>query len=333
MVQFSIVDTQIYDPDGNEFIVKGTNMFAWEGTARVDSIVLDWGFNAIRVPNFLLGSYGQPHPATDGYATNRQIVQAFTQNQPHPPTVVIFDAHDRIGHYYQGEEFELLTQYWREMAQLFKDNPYVWFNLHNEPGKKNANPDQWITYHRELIDVIRSEGANNMIVVDGEAWGQDFYSQTILNHGSKIMDGNDNIVFSIHVYDQWNQTDISHYFDQLHQHNIPVMVGEYGAINGDRSTLSASQQMMNAVQEREIGRMVWVFSANDRNDLTSQQGGHGYHFDGSNTDTLTELGQLVWQDLQRTEDLNSMYPHVRPDLATIVVAMIIISAIVKWRSR
>ena len=152
-----------------------------------------------------------------------------------------------------------------------------------------------IAYHRELIEVIRSQGANNMIVVDGEAWGQDFHSQTILNHGSNIMDDNDNIVFSIHVYDQWNQNDISHYFDQLHQQNIPVMVGEYGAVNGDRSTLSASQQMMNAVQEREIGRMVWVFSANDRNDLTLKNGGHGYHFDGSNPEDLTALGQLVWQ--------------------------------------
>ena len=304
MTQFRIIETQIYDPNGDEFIVKGTNMFAWEETSRVDSIVTDWGFNAIRVPNFLLGGYEQPHPSVNGYAINRQIAQAFTQH-PHK-AVVIFDAHDRIGRYYEGAEFEQLRSYWREMAQLFKDNPYVWFNLHNEPGKKEANPEQWITYHRELIQVIRDEGAENIIVVDGEAWGQDFHSQTILNHSHKILEGNNNILFSIHVYEQWNQADIGDYFEQLHQQNIPVMVGEYGSVNGDRPTLEASRQMMTAAQEQEIGRLVWVFSANDANDLTNQQGGHGYHFDGSNPEALTELGQLVWSDLQRTEDLATL---------------------------
>lgn len=316
MAQFRVIDTQIYDPHGNEFILKGTNMFAWEGTARVDSIVSDWGFNAIRVPNFLLGGYGQPPPETDGYATNQLIVQAFTQNQlqeqsprqSFQPTVVIFDAHDRIGRYYQDEDLETLKHYWREMAQLFKDNPYVWFNVHNEPGRKTANPQQWVTYHRELIEVIRAEGATNMIVVDGESWGQDFHSQTILNHGAEIMDGNENIVFSIHVYEQWNQNDIGDYFDRLQQRKIPVMVGEYGAVNGDRPTLTASQQMMTAAQEREIGRLVWVFSANDSNDLTTLNGGHGYHFDGSNPEDLTALGQLVWSDLQRNEDLGAIAP-------------------------
>lgn len=306
MTHFRIIDTKIHDPNGNEFIVKGTNMFAWEETSRVNSIVADWNFNAIRVPNFLLGGYGQPHPSANDYGINRQIVTAFTQDSGQAPTVVIFDAHDRIGRYYQEEEFNTLKQYWREMAQHFKDNPYVWFNLHNEPGKKEANPGKWVSYHRELIDVIRAEGANNIIMIDGESWGQDFHSQTILNHGQDIMDGNNNILFSIHVYDQWNQRDIGAYFDQLHQHNIPVVVGEYGSVNGDRSTLSASVQMMEAAQEREIGRLVWVFSANDANDLTTQSGGHGHHFNGSNTEDLTELGQLVWNDLQRPEDLSSI---------------------------
>lgn len=324
MTQFRIVDTQIYDPNGDEFIVKGTNMFAWEETSRVDSIVADWGFNAIRVPNFLLGGYDQPHPAMDAYAINRQIVHAFTQH-PHK-TVVMFDAHDRIGRYYEGGDFNQLKTYWREMAQLFKDNPYVWFNLHNEPGKKEANPDQWIAYHRELIQVIRDEGAENIIVVDGEAWGQDFHSQTILNHGQQVLDGHNNILFAIHVYDQWTQASIGDYFAQLHQQNIPVMVGEYGSVNGDRPTLEASVQMMTAAQEREIGRMVWVFSANDANDLTTQRGGHGYHFDGSNPETLTDLGQLVWSDLQRTEDLSVLHSPVYRLASQDVVMMAIACA-------
>ncbi|NET53714.1 MAG: hypothetical protein F6K09_35240, partial [Merismopedia sp. SIO2A8] len=55
--QFQVIGSMIYDPNGQIFIPQGTNMFAWEGTTRVDSIINTWGFNTIRVPNYLLGSY------------------------------------------------------------------------------------------------------------------------------------------------------------------------------------------------------------------------------------------------------------------------------------
>ncbi|NJP21659.1 MAG: glycoside hydrolase family 5 protein [Hydrococcus sp. CRU_1_1] len=247
---FQIIGTKIYDPNGREFISKGTNMFAWERTSNVNSYVNTWGFNTIRVPNYLLGSYNQPHPNADGYATNRQIVDAFTSRG----AVVIFDAHDRIGRYYDGTEFEVLKNYWRDMARQFGNNPYVWFNLHNEPGNGIANPNKWVNYHRELIDIIRSEGANNIVVVDGESWGQDYRTQTIPTAANQIMNGNNNVLFSIHVYDQWNGRNIGQYFDTVQSQGIPIIVSEYGSTNVGRSTLDASQRMMAAAQEREIGR-------------------------------------------------------------------------------
>ncbi|MDJ0742844.1 MAG: cellulase family glycosylhydrolase [Xenococcaceae cyanobacterium MO_167.B27] len=300
--QFKIIDHKIYDPNGQEFIIKGGNMFTWEGIENVDNYLNTWGFNTIRVPNYLLGSYDQPHPADDDYRTNHKIVDAYTSQG----ATVIFDAHDLIGSYYEDEEWEILKEYWRDMAQEFKDNPYVWFNLHNEPGNDTPNKEKWVSYHRELIDIIRAEGANNMIVVDGEAWGQDYHTQTIASHASEVMAGNENIVFSVHVYDQWNSNDIGAYFDLLQSQNIPVIVGEYGSETNDRSTLPATEQMLQAVQEREIGRIVWNLKADDLNDLTTGWKGHAKHFDGTNTNILTELGELVWNDLQRTEDLEQL---------------------------
>jgi mannan endo-1,4-beta-mannosidase len=295
---FKMIGNKIYDPNGQEFIAKGINTFTWD---QDYSIYVDtWGFNTIRVPNYLLGSYDQPHPAEDNYQTNKKIVDIYTSKG----AVVIFDAHDRIGGYYEGEQWEILKDYWREMARQFKDNPYVWFNLHNEPGNSKAQPEKWVNYHRQLIDIIRAEGANNVIMIDGEAWGQDYHTQTIASHGQNIMAGNENIVFSIHVYDQWLKQDIGAYFDRLHAQNIPIIVGEYGSENIGIDVTQASVNMMLAAQSREIGRIAWVGKANDNNDLTYGQGGHANYFNGNNTEILTKLGSLVWQDLQRTEDLD-----------------------------
>jgi mannan endo-1,4-beta-mannosidase len=295
---FKIIGNKIYDPNGKEFIAKGINAFTWDKSYNV--YLKNWGFNTIRVPNYLLGSYNQPHPAQDNYQTNQKIVDIYTSQG----AVVIFDAHDRIGGYYEGEQWEILKDYWREMAIQFKDNPYVWFNLHNEPGNSNPQPEKWVNYHRQLIDIIRSEGANNIIVVDGEAWGQDHHTRTIASDAHNIMAGNDNILFSIHVYDQWVNNDIAAYFDQLHSQNIPIIVGEYGSENVGKNVIQASVNMMLAAQSREIGRIAWVGQALDNNDLTSGAGGHAYYFNGTNTEILTNLGSLIWQDLQRNENLS-----------------------------
>ncbi len=268
-----------------------------------------WGFNAIRVPNYLLGSWGQPHPEWNNYSTNKIIVDAYTSQG----AVVIFSAHDLIGGYYEGNDWEVLKDFWRDMAQEFKDNPNVWFNLHNEPGNATANP-QWVTYHRELIDIIRNEDAHNLIIVDGESWGQDKHTRTLKNSALKVMENNENILFSLHVYEQWNHdnADLDAYFNSLYNLGIPIIVGEYGSYNGGQNTLAASTKMMEAAQEREIGRVVWVSKANDNNDLTTGPGGDAEHFDTTNPEILTGLGQLVWDDLNRSEDLEQLSGSENP---------------------
>ena len=301
---FQIIDGKIYDPNGQEFIIKGANMFAQESISNFHNYLNVWGFNTIRVPNYLLGSYGQAHPEEDDYRTNHKIVDAYTDTGQR--VVVMFDAHDLIGSYYEGQNWETLKDYWRDMAQEFKDNPYVWFNLHNEPGNHIAQQKKWVEYHRKLIDIVRAEGANNTIVIDGEAWGQDFHTQTIVTHAQEIMTGNENIVFSIHVYDQWTTNNLGTYLDTLEAQNIPIIIGEYGSETNNSSTLAATQQMFPLVQEREIGRIVWHAQADDLNNLTTGYNGNAESFDGTNAEILTELGQLVWSDLQRTKDLEPL---------------------------
>ena len=294
--EFQVVGTKIYDPNGQEFIAKGTNVFTWDGTKRIDNYVDTWGFNTVRVPNYLLGTYGQPHPGDNGYYTNRKIVNDYTSRG----VTVMFSAHDKIGSYYEGADFDTLKDYWVKMAQEFKDNPYVWFNLHNEPGNKTPQHDKWVNYHRELIDVIRAEGATNTIVIDGETWGQDYQTRTILNKADEVMADNENIVFSMHVYKQWGDgSEVGGYIDDLHAENIPILVGEYGNTN-------STANMMTALQEREVGRIGWVAMAADHHDFTTGNKGHAWHYKGDNAEILTDLGSIVLDDLQRVEDLDQL---------------------------
>ncbi|HEY9845677.1 MAG TPA: cellulase family glycosylhydrolase, partial [Candidatus Caenarcaniphilales bacterium] len=181
---FSVSGTKIYNPQGREFVIKGVNIHGpnapWPDDltqpVHLDNIANCWKFNLVRVNSRILPT-GQGTVYTDNNDTDK-LVNAFTKRG----IVVMFDAHDRTGGYYEAADGSLqkLKSWYRELAQKHKDNPYVWFNVMNEPGVARK-PDQilpdkkkWLTVHREVIQVIREQvGAKNIIVVDGAAWGQD----------------------------------------------------------------------------------------------------------------------------------------------------------------
>lgn len=118
---FQVVGNKIYDPNGEEFIIKGTNIngpkFGWPGnTAGYVSLVADcWKFNAARVNVNLF----------DGKISYRengaieQIIDTYTYRK----IVTIIAAHDRTGSYYQENELEALKTYYYRLAQSIKIIP------------------------------------------------------------------------------------------------------------------------------------------------------------------------------------------------------------------
>lgn len=318
---FQVIGTKIYDPRGREFIVKGTNApgyrYVWPGDTKADLPDIDrWGFNLIRLNCYL----GNKSSDTIHYDINDldDIITEATQRG----IVVMPDAHDKIGGYWEGADLEELKAFWREQAQVYKNNPYVWFNIANEPGgmDSSANIDRWVTMHQAVIEVIRDEvGADNLIVVDGHYWGQDLgewddsgvnpEKSAIISRGHELKQFNgktyENIVFSVHFYDQWRfgAAKMNDYFDRVEQAGHSIIVGEYGVENGDRDTSEAMRDMFEVVVPREIGRVVWSWWGGDDNDLTTGGNGGGPYYDGSN---LTELGRYVWNDNRRTENLETL---------------------------
>jgi hypothetical protein len=93
--------------------------------------------------------------------------------------------------------------FWKNVAQHYKDNPLVAFDLYNEPH--DITPDVWlrggavtdglITWQaagmQQLYDGVRSTGAQNLVFVSGYGWAS--------NPPTTLVSGN-NIVYAAHVY-------------------------------------------------------------------------------------------------------------------------------------
>ena len=103
-------------------------------------------------------------------------------------------------------------------------------------------------------------------------------------------------MFSLHVYELWNNADqaFAEYFGAAAAKGLPLIVGEFGMLNGPRDTLPASTSMVAAAKSYGIGWLVWHFDGGDTNDLTLPSTGGWMIDDCAKPTNLTALGRLVW---------------------------------------
>ncbi len=324
--RFSVVDGQILLNDA-PFVVRGVNVGGfqddWRGidmteAKHVDSITNCWGFNSLRVRNFLLSNPGDAVNSAPDYLD--RIIATYTSRG----RVVMIEAHDRTGAYFEGQDLATLIAWHVKYAQKYKNNPYVWFNVMNEPDSNQGRgpSPQWVTMHRQVIGAIRAVAPNNIIVVDAASWGQDAADWTIerpqviesnsslLSSAQAIMSGNTNIVFSFHTYQQWGadnflnksqaqaNTRMRVYLDALQAKRIPTIIGEYGSWNNDEDSMAAVRAVDTVAIPRGVGHMVWAWGGYDNNRLVwpTATGSGGWQInDCTNPTNLTELGKVAWR--------------------------------------
>lgn len=336
---FRVEGTKIFDPEGNEFIVKGTNVTGkgslWGNTTITDkSKITDcWKFNTIRIYEKLYTTSNVTHQHL------LDVLNSFSASK----IVCIVDCHDRIGSYYEGSSLTDLKNYFRDLATIYKDNPYVWFDICNEPGQSTTNQAKWTTMYQEVIKVIRVEvGNDNIILVEGGAWGQDAgdwgtgnvkeTNSAILRWGNDVKVFNNktysNIVMSIHIYDQYRdggEARIRNYIDAVWAKGHALVVGEWGNYNNS-DVSAASRAFAKVIEDRNVGRIVWHWAGGDNNKLCTSGGGRLIN-DCTNPTNLSELGRFVWDDNHRAiptglkQDFSgtkiSVYPN--PSLGIITV--------------
>jgi len=318
---FKVDGIKILNPDGNEFLIKGVNIngpgwcFPRDTLQDVELIIDVWKFNTVR----LCAAIGWEW-AKNFNKDLDPIIDAFTKRN----IVVILEVHDYTGIYPPEKEYRdehtyskhnkyipsmsEFKEWWIDKANRFKDNPYVWFNIMNEPGadidKKSA--DLWLESHTELIETIKSTGAENPIVIDEHAWGQgngylggsSSYDSAIIRMGGELNKKYKNLIFSLHVYDTWKdgESRFNQYFSDAHKLGLCVILGEFGIVRNNKTQASAVMAMYNSAIPKNIGRMYWAWDDTALPMTTANCGWRIDRTDGEKPGNLTWVGELVWLD-------------------------------------
>lgn len=283
----------IVAPDGRPFVPMGVNIlgprtfwpFPSEGLAR--PLQEAWGFNAVRIVSCL------PEGCNEFVWEVNDDLDALVDEYVERDMVAMIELHNFTGRLPTDEEMPAVEEWWREVAARYADEPYVWFNLLNEP-RTGENPGEavdprWLEVHQRLTRVVRSVAPRNLIVYDGTAWGQEAptygaelvqpHQSAILAYGPTLQSEFREVVFSVHVYDRWGDPSLTDtqrdarfaaYVDAVQGRGLPLLIGETGwdVDDPDPYVELGARTAFRVAPSRDVGIFAWHATPGDGFRLT-----------------------------------------------------------------
>ncbi|MBE5842758.1 MAG: glycoside hydrolase family 5 protein [Butyrivibrio sp.] len=253
-----------------------------ETTQELIDAIMDLGFNTIRIPitwRYKLDEENNIDPAWMD-RVNEIVDYAYNKG-----AYVIINVHHEDWNYpyYDNQEqaIEKITAIWSQVSDRFADyDEHLVFELQNEPRKVGTDVE-WTggdDEGREVVndvnmaayDVIRAKGGNNatrLITFPGYAAA----SYTDVLKAIQLPENDDCVAVSVHAYSPYefalntqgrstwdNDTaDIIRIMRDINrlfiQNNIPVIIGEFGALNKDNEAERAEWVKYYLGKAKEIG--------------------------------------------------------------------------------
>lgn len=302
--RFTIVGRDIVDPAGNKFYPIGANVsvrqgpyengytFNWNGTATGHAAdAKAWGWNIVRANLICVP------PPTPTVAQLNAGIDSFIDEYTAKGIVVMVDCHDVTGENLAASsgKIQSLYPFWERLATKYKDNPYVWFNMFNEPqgGSSAGDVANWLTLQQDALRRLRAIAPNNIFVADIPGYGQAVETFTGPNSILRLGAGQCNVLYSWHAYGALGKDGVFGEFadfddeaasranhrealQYLKDHNIPVVIGELGdPLTLDEGTAGlpiwnrvGARAVMSEAPGFGVGMLWWHATGDSGNFLT-----------------------------------------------------------------
>lgn len=300
---FQVSGTSLLDANGNPFVIRGTAVpHVWfPQQFQMFGDAADLGANTVRV---VLGSGHQWGP------NSPQDIATVVNECKQLALICMLEVHDATGFGEQQTAVsinQVVDDYWSDPALvdvLAGEEAFVLINIANEP-RGNNNASVWINETITAIQDMRAAGYDHTLVVDAPNWGQD-WQFNMRDNAAQIAaaDPQDNILFSIHMYEVFGQAStIVSYLSAFQQAGLPLMIGEFGHMHNGQNV--DEDTIMAEAQARGIGWVAWSWSGNS--------GGAEFLDQVNNFDpnSFTQWGQRVFQGangIGQTAECATVYP-------------------------
>lgn len=254
-----------------------------ETTQELIDAVIAQGFNAIRIPVTWKNHIGKApeYKIEDSWMQRVKEIVDYAYNRG---VYVIINTHHEDWNYtyYDNEEAaaEKMRIVWTQIAEVFQDyDEYLIFEAQNEPRKVGSSVE-WTGGDKEgwevvnslnqvFIDTIRQSGGSNpyrILIIPSyaaNAWKSAYYLD--------IPENDNRVIVSVHAYEpydfalnmggrsEWKQdtyaidTILGNIKTLFVDKNIPVIMGEFGAMNRNNEDERAEWAYYYVSKAKEIG--------------------------------------------------------------------------------
>jgi endoglucanase len=261
------------DRSGTEYqCVQGGGIFSGPNDANSVQAIKKWNINVVRVPlneDCWLGLNGANPSGNDYQQAITNYVNLINQNNMY----VILDLHwnaagttKATGQQFMADKDHSLA-FWTSVAQTFRGNDNVIFDLYNEPHdiswscwKSGTNCHMLfaVAGMQDMVDAVRTTGATNILMISGLNYANDL-SGFLAN---KPTDPLNNIVASWHMYGK-NTCDTQSCWDTTVapvMAQLPVVAAEFGeSFDSTVCGTDLSNTFMNWMDQHNAGYLAWTW--------------------------------------------------------------------------
>ena len=150
---------------------------------------------------------------------------------------------------------EEAKRFFAEMAELYKNNDNILYEICNEPNKVD-----WAAckkYAEEVIPVIREKDPSSVIIVGNPDWSKDLRSVAAdpLSY--------DNLLYTLHFYSATHGQNFRDMTRELSQAGLPIFVSEFGctaASGGLPRDIPAADQWIELLEAENISYCMWAWA-------------------------------------------------------------------------
>jgi hypothetical protein len=248
-------------------------VFAGPSGPRAVDAIGRWHSDIVRIPineDCWLGINGLPAGSTA--ASYRAAIEAFVARLQSKQMVVDLDLHwsapgnEPARSQQKMPDADHSVEFWRQVATRYGSDPYVVFELYNEPNgvgwscwrvgcttSTKAGKQYRAAGMQSLVDVIRATGAKNALLLDGLSWAADLSQWW----NYKPVDPVRSLVAAWHVYGP-QQCGASCWNKHLaNTRATPVVVTEFGETDCGSAYVGPLMQWLDV---RHIGYLAWAWN-------------------------------------------------------------------------
>lgn len=194
-----------------------------------------WGANVFRLAMYTAESGGYCVGDDANRARLKNLVKSGVEYATNQGMYVIIDWHilsDGNPNIYKQQA----VAFFSEMAQLYKDNDHVLYEICNEPNG-GVSWGEVKSYAQDVIAAIRQYDADGVILVGNPTWCQE-----IDKVAADPLTGYSNIMYTLHFYADTHRDDLRNKLVRAVSAGIPVFVSEFGICDASGNGAINTQQ-------------------------------------------------------------------------------------------